>query len=257
MLRRKIETLKLDLIVIDPFVKSHALEENDNAAMDFVAELLTRLAIEYDIAVDASHHARKGILTPGDADAGRGGSALKDAGRLIYTLTAMTQIEAEMFGIDPMDRRSYVRLDSAKVNLMPGTTPAAWFRLVGVKLDNGNALYPNGDEIQTVEPWQPPELWTDVATATLNLILTDIDKGLPNGQRFSGANAAKARAAWSVVQRHCPHKSDAQCRKMIATWRQTGVLYDEEYDDPVRHEKILGLRVDPTKRPGREIAETR
>jgi hypothetical protein len=38
-------------------------------------------------------------------------------------------------------------------------------------------------------------------------------KPVPNGQRYSNAANAKDRAAWKVVQRHYPNKSEAQCRK--------------------------------------------
>ena len=50
----------------------------------------------------------------------------------------------------------------------------------GVPLNNGNALYPNGDEVQTVEVWKPPELWADISVAELNQILDKIDAGLPD-----------------------------------------------------------------------------
>jgi RecA-family ATPase len=59
-LRKSIERRRPDLLVLDPYVKLHALEENDNGAMDFVCDLLVTLAIEYDIAVDAPHHTKKG-----------------------------------------------------------------------------------------------------------------------------------------------------------------------------------------------------
>jgi RecA-family ATPase len=101
-------------IGLDPFVKLHALEENDNSAMDFVCDVLTTLAMEYDIAVDAPHHTRKGQMIPGDAEAGRGAGAAKDAGRLVYTLTTMSEDEAKQLGINPEDRATYVRLDKAK-----------------------------------------------------------------------------------------------------------------------------------------------
>src|SRR5262249_57284621 len=91
MLRKKIEQRKPDLISLDPFIKLHAMEENDNGAMDFVCDLLVQLAIEHDIAVDAPHHTKKGQLTPGDADSGRGASAARDAGRLVYTLTRVPE----------------------------------------------------------------------------------------------------------------------------------------------------------------------
>ena len=61
-LRDAIARRRPDIIGLDPFVKLHALEENDNGAMDFVCDLLTRLAIEHDIAVDAPHHTKKGAL---------------------------------------------------------------------------------------------------------------------------------------------------------------------------------------------------
>jgi RecA-family ATPase len=128
-LRAWIERHRPDLVVLDPYVKLHALEENDNGAMDFVCDLLATLAVEYDIAIDAPHHTKKGQLTPGDADAGRGGSAIRDAGRLVYTLSAMSEDEAKTFGINPEERAAFVRLDKGKVNLAPPSRTAEWFRI--------------------------------------------------------------------------------------------------------------------------------
>jgi RecA-family ATPase len=92
-LRDAIEHRRPDIIALNPFVKLHALDENDNGAMDFVCDLLARLAIEYDIAIDAPHHTKKGTLAAGDADTGRGASGIKDAARLVYTLTAMGEAD--------------------------------------------------------------------------------------------------------------------------------------------------------------------
>jgi AAA domain len=248
-LRASIEHRKADLVGLDPFIKLHALEENDNNAMDFVADLLVTLAIEYNIAVDAPHHTRKGLLTPGDAEAGRGAGSLKDAGRLIHTLTTMDETEAKAFGINPEQRHSYVRLDKGKVNITPPARTATWFKLVGVRLDNGTPDYPNGDDVQTVEPWTPPKTWEGLSSVTLNAALTDIDNGMPNGQRYSAAGPARDRAAWRVVQKHCPNRTETQCREITNTWVKNGVLYDDDYDDPADRKTRKGLRLDPTKRP--------
>ena len=249
-LRAWIEKQRPDLVVLDPFVKLHALEENDNGAMDFVCDLLATLAIEFDIAIDAPHHTRKGQLTPGDADSGRGGSAARDAGRLIYTLTSMSEEEAKNFGINPEGRAAYVRLDKGKVNLAPPARAAEWFKLVGVRLDNGNDEYPNGDEVQTVKPWKPPKLWEGLASETLNAALTDIDNGMPNGQRYTDAGGGKGpRAAWRVVQKHCQDRTEGQCREIIRTWIKNGTLYEAEYDDPVERKRRKGYRLDASKRP--------
>jgi hypothetical protein len=171
-LREKIERIKPDIVCLDPYVKTHALGENDNSAMDFVCELLATFADEFNIAVDSPHHTRKGPATPGDADLGRGGSSIRDAGRLVYTLTPMSEDEARQFNVEQMDRRFYVRLDSAKVNIVPART-ATWFKLVSVNIGNATALYPNGDDVQTVVPWTPPDLWRDVDTDLLNRIVRD------------------------------------------------------------------------------------
>jgi hypothetical protein len=248
-LRHVIARRKPDLIALDPFIKTHGLDENDNPAMDLVCDMIARIAIEHDIAFDTPHHTKTGQATAGDSDAGRGASASRDAWRLVYTLTVMSQDEAKMFDISEVDRRAYIRLDPAKVNITPSAVTATWFKLVGVRLGNETEEYLNGDEVQTVEPWSPPDTWADLSTVMLNAALTEIDNGMPNGQRYSKASAATERAAWRVVQRHCPNKSEQQCRQIINTWVKNEVVYEEDYDDPVDRKKRGGLRVNNAKRP--------
>jgi hypothetical protein len=70
---------KIDLVALDPFIKTHSVPENDNTLIDEVAQVLTDLATKYDIAVDIPHHVSKGAADPGNANRGRGASAAKDA----------------------------------------------------------------------------------------------------------------------------------------------------------------------------------
>jgi hypothetical protein len=250
-----ITTRKIDLVILDPFVKTHSIEENLNSAIDDVAQILTDLATKHDIAMDAPHHVRKGQMEPGDADAGRGASAYIDAARLVYTCLPMSEDDARVFGISQEDRRDYIRVDSGKPNIARRNRNAKWFRLVSVTLDNQTGQYPAGDEVQTVEPWSPPDMWTGTTSLGLNAVLTDIDRGLtdtngnPTGQRYSDHNAAKDRAAWKVVQKHYPQKTKEQCRQIIAKWLETELLYPEDYDDPVERKQRKGLFVDDAKRP--------
>jgi hypothetical protein len=250
LIRDKITNRKFDLVALDPFIKTHALGENDNGAMDYVCELLTKIAIDLNVAVDIPQHTKKGLQTAGDADAGRGASATRDAGRLFYTLTRMDENEAKLFGIAAEQRALYVRLDSAKVNIAPPSGGATWFKLVGVPLGNKTDDYPAGDEVQTVERWHPPQTWEGVSAAELNAALTDIEAGLSSGQRYSGASAAKGdRAAWQVVQRHSPGRTEPQCREIIRTWIKNGVLTERDYDDPIERKSRKGLSVCDAKRP--------
>ena len=240
---------KIDLVSIDPFVKAHSVDENSNSAIDDVVQVLTDLADKHNIAVDAPHHTSKGIADPGNASRGRGASSMKDGGRLVYTLAPMSPEEAQAFGLKEEERRLLIRMDSGKVNIAPPMSAAKWFRLVGVPLNNATDLYPNSDEVQAVEPWTPPDTWAGLSHHTLNQVLTAIDAGLPDGNRYSDARNVTDRAAWKVVLQHAPDKTETQAREIIKTWVKTGVLVAEDYDNPVTRKAVKGLRLDTTKRP--------
>ena len=60
---------------------------------------------------------------------------------------------------------------------------------------------------------------------------------------------ATDRAAWPIIQRHCPDRTEHQAREIIKTWVKSGLLIREKYDDPVERKPRYGLRVDNSKRP--------
>jgi RecA-family ATPase len=132
----------IDLVALDPFGKSHSVEENGNSAIDEVVQVLTDLCAKHDISVDAPHHTSKGVAEPGNANRGRGASSMKDAARLVYTLTPMNAEEEQTFGVKEEERRLLIRMDSGKVNITPSMRAAKWFRLVGVPLGNGTERPP-------------------------------------------------------------------------------------------------------------------
>jgi hypothetical protein len=167
----------------------------------------------------------------------------------------MSEADAKIFNIKAESRRAYVRLDSAKVNIAAPSAKAEWFHIVGQPIGNSTDEYPNGDTIQVVEPWSPPDAWKDTTSTGLNAILNDIDHGLtdedgnPTGQRYSNAPKAADRAVWPIVQKHYPDKSEAQCRTIIHAWLDTGLLYPDDYTDPAQRRERKGLFVNNAKRP--------
>ena len=247
-LRTFIVEREIDLVVIDPLVKAHTAEENDNTAVDAVAVILSTLACDLNCGVDLLHHERKGSTDAGDANRARGASSLKDATRLLYTLTPMSDDEREKFGLSEAERRSLVRVDSAKVNIAPPAIEARWFKIIGVQLGNGTELHPRGDEVPTAEPWQPPDIWRDLSTTVINRILDDIEAGPAEGRRYSHGNRTEDRAAWRTVSQHYPSANEKQARNIIATWMKSGMIEARDYDDPVDRKSRSGLFV--IKRPG-------
>ena len=237
------------LIILDPFVKTHGIPENLNNEMDSVAQLLTDIAAKHNVAIDFPHHISKGAADPGNANRGRGATATVNAGRLVYTLATMSPDEANLFDIPEDQRREFVRLDRAKLNIARASGPATWFRLIGVRLDNATTDYPNGDAVQTVAPWSPPETWAGLDSETINRILTDIDKGMDDGNFYTVTNSKTDRAAWQVVQRFAPNKSAGQAREIIASWVKSELLTQFDYVNPKTRQSVKGLKVDSTKRP--------
>ena len=253
-IRNFIDEKKIDLVMIDPMKKAHAVEENSNDDMDAVITIFAALAIEKHIAVDLSSHERKaGQPAAGDANRARGAGAMKDGGRLMYTNTWMTEDEAKAFGVPEDERRLLFRVDSAKVSLTKPSATTQWFKLASVNLDNGSDTYPNGDEVQTVERWTPPELFEGFSTVDLNKALDRLRAGMGDGRLYSAAPSAKVRAAWRVLKEICPAQNESRCREIIAAWVKNEVLsigtyYDEKErkeNEGITGAKIVGVEVAP------------
>jgi hypothetical protein len=241
----------IGLVVLDPLVKAHAVDENNNSQMDAVASLLTDLASRCNVAVDAPHHVSKGTADPGNASRGRGASATNNAARLVFTLAAMSVDEAQRFNIPEDDRRDFVRMDRAKLNVARTSGPTKWFRLMSVAIGNETAAYPAGDHVQVVEQWSPPDTWAGLDVDLVNRILTAIDAGMEDGNFYTDAPKAPGREAWSVVKTFAPSKTEAQAREVIRTWVKNGLLEPFTYENPTTRKKgVRGLRANAVRRPG-------
>jgi AAA domain len=243
-LRELIRERETDLLIVDPLAELHTSEENDNTALRTVVAALRALAIEFNIAVVVIHHTRKGTVAPGDPDSARGASSIIGAGRVVLTLTTMSEEDAKAFGIPTgrQARSQYVRLDDAKQNYA-GVGDGEWYEKVPYILDNGEV-------VPAAVPWQPPDFWKQLSTFASNAILDLIEAGLPDERRYSPAPQAKDRAAWPLVQTVVPTINDEQAKMVIATWLKNGVVETRTYHDPDARKDRSGLYVNPAKRPG-------
>jgi endogenous inhibitor of DNA gyrase (YacG/DUF329 family) len=249
-LKTAITRRQIDAVILDPLIKTHGVEENNNRAMDLVIEILTEIAVEHDIAVDTPHHVAKGANGPGNADSGRGASAVKDGGRLIYTLTPMTREEADLYNLSEDDRLSLVRIDQGKVNLVRRSSKVKWLRLAGVRLGNTfSPTYPRGDEIQVVEAWKPPDPFA-MEKSQIAEIFANIRKGPHEGERYSSEPTSNDWAGDMI--KTITGKSKKASALVLSTWIENGVLLRNKYRSPARkNEPVWGLSVDDNK--AREI----
>jgi hypothetical protein len=128
-----IRRLELDVIIVDPFVSSHRVTENDNNAIDMVVKAWGKIADQTNTAIELVHHTRKANGAETTVEDGRGASALLYAARSARALNAMTKEEAERAGVER--HRAYFRVDNGKANLAPPPEGSDWFHMVSVDLD--------------------------------------------------------------------------------------------------------------------------
>jgi hypothetical protein len=235
---------QIDVLAVDPFAETHALEENSNPAMVKAAAAWRRVAREGNCSVILAHHVRKGPVD--SIDAARGAKALSDSARIGLLLSTMTEDEAESLGIPADDRLQYVRLDDAKANLAKRAGKARWFRLSEVTLDNAQEPYQRGDEVGVVEAWEPPSVWDGMADA--NGILDRIAAGPEPGELYTDSRRHPAtRWAGNIVIQELGCSPD-QAANVISTWMANGVLEVASYENGNRKER-RGLRVNNVRRP--------
>lgn len=239
------------MIVVDPFVSSHTLNENSNPDMAAAMAAWTRVAEAAGCAVVLVHHTRKGALG-GNIEDARGGSAIANAARVGLTLSRMDDAAGERFDVPERDRWRYVRVDDAKANLAPRADKATWFRLASVELGNSTERYPNGDSVQVAEPWTPPDVFDDITKDQANAALDRIDQGPSEGTLYTLDRRGKGGGdRWAgTVLTDMFDINEAQAKHVLAVWQRNGLLVVVEYRDREEGKNRKGVRVDATKRPG-------
>jgi len=141
----EIKRKEIVYLVADPLITMHEGSENDNNEIQKAVDSFKKIASETGVAIELVHHTRKSgggdsEAHAGDAEAGRGASALKDASRIAVTLARMSKTTAKENEIDWEIGRRLVRLDQGKGNFALPDEQASWFKLHSVAIGNGDEV---------------------------------------------------------------------------------------------------------------------
>lgn len=238
-------SLKVDVLILDPLGAVHGLPENSNEALNLLANGLTRIAIDANIAIGLVHHvsqAAAGNMRASGANAARGGTALVDRSRNTRQISRPDEKEAPAMGIKTEDRWRYLAIGNGKANNSP-LSEAQWVKLVSVSLGNGTADYPAGDEVQTVEHWTPPKglvgASSDLARLQDEIRARAVPPRLaaqaPDWVGYLLADLLGWDAGRGLTQEQCDAAQlDARARvkEMIQSWIASGGLVVETRPDP-------------------------
>ena len=139
-----IKEREIGALFVDPFISMHTAPENDNNAMDQVVSICKILAGKSGIAINIAHHTRKiggdSEAHAGDAESGRGASAIKDAARAAVTIARMGQSTAQKLGFSDEERGNYIRMDVGKMNFAAHDSKANWYKIEAVTISNGDTV---------------------------------------------------------------------------------------------------------------------
>ncbi|HEV2082802.1 MAG TPA: AAA family ATPase [Brevundimonas sp.] len=218
-LETMIRSLRLDCIIIDPFVSSHRVTENDNNAIDRVVKEWARIADHYDVAIELIHHTRKANGAETTVEDGRGASALLYGARSARALNGMTKEEAERAGVE--NAYQFFRADTGKANMAPRSDVATWHRVISFDLGNGDTG--PSDQVGVVIPWKWPDPFDGVQAADLLAVQRLIDGG--KWRDNAQANEWVGKAVAEALGLDLDDKAERQkVKALLATWIKSGAL---------------------------------
>lgn len=226
-----ITRFKIDYLDVDPFVSSHAVDENSNQAIDAVAKEWLRVAQEANpeaggCAIGLAHHLRKTTGTEFTANDARGAGAMINAARSCLVLQRMCREAAEELQIQECDRKRYFSVYDDKNNKAPPAAMAEWYEFVGIGLGNGDVGTEGPeDNVGALKRWSPPDVFGGVTSRQLLNIQKLINEQPQNARKHSASNKWVGRIIAHVLDLNLDTRGvDARIKKMIGTWLSTGAL---------------------------------
>jgi hypothetical protein len=150
--KAEIQKYGIRIVMIDPFVSCHQVDENNNRRIDQIAKTLSKLAEETKCAIELVHHVRKiGPDVEITANDSRGASSLIAAARTVRVLNRAS--EADLANLqrpgEEGNARSYFRILNDKTNMAPPADKSDWYQIKSVQLDNGEFDAP-GDSVGVI-----------------------------------------------------------------------------------------------------------
>lgn len=221
----ELQARAIDVLILDPFVSSHAVSENDNRAIDMVAKEWARIADVCTCSVNLVHHVRKQNGMEATAESARGASALIGAARSVVVYNRMTKEEGESAGIAPEQVGFYFRTANDKANLSPPEA-AEWYRMNNYELANG-------DQVGVACPWVWPDAFAGITTAKLMEVQREVGAGqwrkdVRSGDKWVGNIIARVLAM-------DPEDDRKRVSNILKQWLREDVLREVEND--VGHRK--------------------
>lgn len=209
----QLKAWRIDVLILDPFVSSHNLSENDNRGMDAVIKEWGRIADICNCSINLVHHVKKEGGSAVNAESARGAKAVVDGARSVMVYNRMTKEEGEAVGIKPHLVRFYFRVDNDKANLAP-IEATDWYRM-------NNEDLPNGDSVGVACSWEMPDLFQGITLDQIRSMQTMVGNGIwwENSRSENWVGKAVASALMLDVE-----GDKKRIIRMLKAWLTEGIL---------------------------------
>jgi len=252
-LEATIKANSVDVLIIDPFVSTHSVGENDNVAIDKAIKALGRVARSTGACIHLVHHVAKLRGDTLTQDSARGASAFVDGLRALRGVVRMTQSEAEGAGLQSLD--GYIRAESMKANYAK-PEKGDWYHLKSHTLGNG-------ESVGVPLPWKYPDAMDVFDAAEARQAILAIQEAQPvridpqtHGE-WVGTIVGEVMG-WDVpdgsikkAARTSKQSTDlAKVKRVISAWEASGLLIRRKIPNPKRAKRAMTVyTVDPERIP--------
>jgi hypothetical protein len=225
----KLAEIGAALWVVDPFNHAHMLDDgNNNVMVAKTAGEVFRIARASGAAALALHHLRKG--STGEPDDLMGATALRATFRSARILARMSSDEAKKLDIPPAEAWRYSRIAGHKENYAPPPEMSTWYRLESQDLGNGAGIYPDGDNLQVLTLYDPPDVFDGLSRTTIAEIFNKFRQGPQPGEFYKPRRNASAWAGDVIIM--TATKTAGEAEQILYIWGKKKVLLKDKYLSP-------------------------
>jgi hypothetical protein len=218
---RVIKQNKIGVVILDPFVSAHLVNENNNGSVQAVVAMLRKLARDTNSSVQLVHHIRKTNGEDATIDSVRGAGSLIGAARAARVINRITPDDAIALGVDEHEALGIFAVDDGKANLAPPSDKRIYRRMQSVEIANG-------EHIGVATEFKLPDMFDGVTAKNLYNVQRTIGKAEEADEAYR-ANAQADRWVGKAVAEELDLDLEkpnqlAKTKAIIKQWVSSGSL---------------------------------
>ena len=218
---KKIKENNIGVVILDPFVSAHLVNENNNGSIQAVVAMLRKLARDTNTSIMLVHHIRKTNGEDATVDSIRGAGSLIGAARAARVINRITPEDAMALGVDEQQAKGIMRIDDGKANLAPPSDKAVYRQMISVEIANG-------EHIGVAVEFKLPDLFDGVTARDLYKVQRAVGKAEENSEAYRADVRAKnwiGKAVAEQLNLDTDKPGDkARAKAISKKWISTGAL---------------------------------